>query len=183
VTATPLNASEGSPAVFEVTGAMLGATCTATETVPLGYTADQSNCVGVALDGSCTIINTLAPNTITVIKNFIPDSSATVSVALSCPSGTVSVTPLNASESAPAVFTVTGATPGTTCTATETVPTGYTALQLDCLSVALGGSCTITNTLNLPPPLTIPIQSSWAMLVLMSLLTLMGFVAIRGRPD
>jgi hypothetical protein len=43
------------------------------------------------------------------------------------------------------VFTVTGASPGATCTATETVPAGYTGNQLDCVNVALGGSCTITN--------------------------------------
>jgi hypothetical protein len=27
--------------------------------VPLGYTANQANCIGVALNGSCTIINAL----------------------------------------------------------------------------------------------------------------------------
>ena len=61
MTTTPLNAAEGAPAVFQVTGASAGATCTATETVPVGYTANQANCVGVALNGSCTIINTRIP--------------------------------------------------------------------------------------------------------------------------
>lgn len=69
-------------------------------------------------------------------------------VDLTCTSGTVATTPLNASESLPAVFTVTGADPGATCTATETVPAGYTANQADCVGVALGGSCEITNTVN-----------------------------------
>lgn len=148
VTTSPLNASEASPAVFDVVGASAGATCTATETVPAGYTADQSGCVGVALDGSCTITNTLDNNTIVVNKDFIPNSPATVSMALTCNSGTVTATPLNASEASPAVFTVTGSTPGTTCTATETVPAGYTSNQAGCVGVALGGSCTITNTLD-----------------------------------
>ncbi len=148
VTTTPLNAAEGTPAVFTVTGASPGATCTATETVPAGYTANQTNCVGVALGGSCTITNTLNNNTIVVNKDFSPNSIATVPVALTCTTGTVTTTPLNTSESIPAVFTVTGASPGATCTATETVPAGYTANQANCVNVALGGSCTITNTIN-----------------------------------
>ena len=50
-----------------------------------------------------------APNSITVNKDFIPNNAATVPVALTCNSGTVTTTPLTASEAAPAVFTVTGA--------------------------------------------------------------------------
>lgn len=183
VTTTPLNATEAAPAIFEVTGATLGATCTATESVPLGYTANQTNCVGVALDGACTIVNTLivAPNTITVIKDFIPDSFATVSVTLTCPSGTVTATPLDASEAQPAVFTVTAAAPGTICTATEAVPAGYVATQTDCLSVALGGSCTIINTLNQQASVPIPSGSVWGMFLLVGSLILLGFAAIRER--
>ena len=150
VTATPLNASEGSPAVFTVGGADLGATCTATEPlVPVGYTANQANCVNVPLDGSCTIVNTLDTlTTITVYKDFGPNSPATVPVSLACTLGWVpAVSPLNASEGSPAVFTVNGTTPGATCTATETVPTGYAAVQTNCVDVALNGSCTITNRL------------------------------------
>lgn len=86
------------------------------------------------------------PAEITVNKDFIPDSTDTVQVALSCTSGTVEDTPLDASESAPAVFTVGGADPGATCTATETVPDGFTADETDCANVPLGGSCTIVNT-------------------------------------
>ena len=101
------------------------------------------------LGGTCTITNTLNSNTIAVHKDFIPNSVATVPVSLTCTSGTVTTTPLNAAEgSTAATFTVTGATPGTTCTATETVPAGYTANQTTCLNVPLGGTCTITNTLN-----------------------------------
>ncbi len=124
VTSTPLNAAEGAPAVFLVTGASAGATCTASETVPVGYTANQGNCAGVALGGTCTITNTLNSASITVLKDFIPDSAAPVPVALSCTSGTVTSTPLNAAEGAPAVFLVTGASAGATCTASETVPGG-----------------------------------------------------------
>ena len=148
VTATPLNASESTAAVFTVTGAAPGTTCTATETAPLGYTANQANCVNVPLGDSCTITNALNSNTIVVHKDFIPNSVATVPVSLNCTSGTVAATPLSASESIPAIFTVTGANPGTTCTATETVPLGYAANQANCTNVPLGGSCTITNALN-----------------------------------
>jgi hypothetical protein len=173
--------------VFTVTGATLGATCTATETtVPLGYTVNQGNCAAVALGGTCTIINTQNSNTITVNKSFSPASGATVVVALTCSSGTVTATPLNASTAAPAIFTVTGAIPGAICTATETaVPAGYTANQANCVAVALDGNCTITNAL-IPviPPITtisVPTLSEWAMILLTLLLTLTGFVSMRRR--
>jgi hypothetical protein len=182
VTATPLNASETTPAVFTVGAASPGATCTATETVPSGYTANQAGCVGVALNGSCTITNTLIPPgaaTITVNKDFSDNSAATVPVALTCTSGTVSATPLSAAEGAPAVFTVTGASAGATCTATETVPAGYTADQTGCMGVALNGSCTITNT---PVGATsVPTLSEWAMIMLVALLVMTGFVAMRRQ--
>jgi hypothetical protein len=170
--------------VFTVGGALPGATCTATETVPAGYTANQANCVGVALGGSCTITNTLSPPgaaTITVNKDFIPNSVATVPVALSCTSGTVTTTPLPAAEGAPAVFTVTGALPGATCTATETVPAGYTANQTGCVGVALNGSCTITNTLIPPLAEAIPTLSEWGMIIFMVLVGLMSIYCLRRQ--
>ena len=77
------------------------------------------------------------------------------------------------------MFTVTDASPGTTCTATETVPAGYTADQTDCLSVPLGGSCTITNSLG--SIVAIPALSEWGMILLVGLLALLGFAAIRRR--
>jgi hypothetical protein len=178
VTTTPLNASEGAPAVFTVGGAdLVGTTCTATETVPTGYAADETDCVNVPLGGNCTITNTLDNNAIVVNKDFIPDSAATVPVALTCTSGTVTATPLNASEATPAVFTVNGALAGATCTATETVPIGYTADETDCVNVPLGGNCTITNTL--PAVTPIPTFSGWGMTMLVALLALLGFAAIR----
>ena len=181
VVPTPLtaNASEGSPAVFTLTGAVGGETCTATETVPVGYTADQTLCstVPVSLNGdaTCTITNRLADNAITVYKDFFPNSLATVSVALTCTSGTVTSTPLNATEGSPAVFTVpTGNGP---CTATEIVPLGYTAIQLDCVDVPLGGTCTIFNTRI--PPINVPVLSGRAMIMLAALLALLGLAAVR----
>jgi len=186
VTTTPLNASESLPAVFMVTGADPGATCTATETVPAGYTANQADCVDVSLGGSCTVVNTLIPPlaaTITVKKDFSPDSVATVPVTLSCTSGTVTTPHLEVAEGTPAVFTVMGATPGTTCTATETVPEGYTANQANCASVALNGHCTITNKRKPPPAMvaSIPTMSEWAMFLLAALLTIAGFAAVRRQ--
>ena len=179
VTNSPQNASEGSPAVFSVSGAIAGTTCTATETVPAGYTADQSSCVGVPIGGNCTIINTLNSNTITVNKDFVPNSSAPVSVSLVCTSGTVTTTPLNAAEGAPAVFTVTGATAGATCTATEVVPPGYTANQLACASVALGGSCTLVNTQIAEAG--VPTLSEWMLIMLVGLFAFLGLAMIRRQ--
>jgi len=182
VSATPLNAAEGAPAVFTVTGASAGATCMATETVPSGYTADQTGCVAVALNGSCTIVNTAIPPgaaTITVNKDFSPNSAAIVPVALTCTSGTVTTSPLNAAEGAPAVFTVTGAGPGATCMATETVPPGYAADQTGCASVAPNGACTITNTVI--PPAGIPTLSEWGTILLAALLAITGIAGFAAR--
>jgi hypothetical protein len=179
VEASPLLASEGAPALFSVSGATVGATCTATETVPAGYAADQTDCAAVPLDGGCTLVNTLLGNAITVNKDFLPNSPASVSVDLVCSSGTVDITPLDASESAPAVFTVSGASVGTTCTATETVPAGYTADETSCQSVSLGGSCTILNSLD--AIVVIPALSTWGTTLLVSFLALAGMAALRRR--
>lgn len=179
VVATPLIASEVQPAVFGVGGATSATTCTATETVPNGYTADQSGCIDVPLNGSCTIVNTLAGNTVTVNKDFLPDSLSSVQVDLICDSGTVANTPLAVSETTPGIFVVNGATAGVTCTATETVPVGYTADETDCLSVPLGGSCTITNTQL--AVVVIPTLSTWGLILLAMVLALAGFAVMRRR--
>jgi len=74
-----------------------------------------------------------------------------VSVSLSCSSGTVTNTPQWASEASSAVFNIEGAASGTTCTATESVPSGYTADESDCQNGdPLNGSCTIVNTVDSP---------------------------------
>ena len=67
------------------------------------------------------------------------------------------------------------------CTATETVPAGYTADQTDCVAVALDGSCTITNTLIAGGVVAIPTLSEWGMILLAGLLALFGFVVVRKR--
>lgn len=129
-----------------------------------------------------TFAGCAAPAAITVNKDFSDNNPAPVSVALSCTSGVVSATPLNASEGAPAVYTVSQADlAGATCTATETVPVGYTANQTNCVGVALDGSCTITNTLNQGPAVPVPSRSIGGMLLLMGIMTLLGFVALRAR--
>jgi hypothetical protein len=177
---TPLSASEGSPAVFTVTGANAGATCTATENpVPTGY-GESDNCANVPLNlngnSNCTITNRLNNNAIVVMKDFIPNSAATVQVTLTCDSGAPTTPTLPASEGSPAVFTVTnGVGP---CTATETVPVGYTADQTNCVGVPLGGTCTITNAF-VPPRPSIPALSGRAMIMLTALLALLGLAVIR----
>jgi hypothetical protein len=87
-----------------------------------------------------------------VRKDFSDNNSASVSVTLTCTSGTVTNTPRLATEGAPAVFSISGAATGTTCKATEpTVPSGYTRNQTDCQNGdPLNGSCTIVNTKNTP---------------------------------
>jgi hypothetical protein len=131
---------------------------------------------------TCTFTNKLNSATITVNKDFIPNSNATVPVGLICTSGTVTTPSLNAAEGAPAVFTVTGASSGATCTATETVPAGYTANQANCVNVVLNGSCTITNTLiPLQPFTSIPTLAEWALIMLAMLLLVTGWLQYRRR--
>jgi uncharacterized repeat protein (TIGR01451 family) len=148
--------SHAAPRTYTITGFTAGATCTATETVPTGYT-ESDNCASVAIANggapSCTITNTLNSATFTVNKVYSPTGPATsVPVSVNCSSGTPTPGSGSASPSTPFTTTVTGFnTSGTTCTATETVPAGYTETD-NCASVSItaGGtpSCTITNTLN-----------------------------------
>lgn len=185
VATTPLNASESTPAVFSVTGADLGATCTATEGVPTGYTPNETGCASKLLGSSCTIINSLALQpgdaTITVNKDFSPNSNALVPVTLACTNNMVPVVAtLNAAEGTPAIFVLRNPTQGTTCTATETVPLGYTANQTGCVGVALNGSCTMTNTL-ITAPSTIPTLSEWALIMISAMLGMAGFAASRKK--
>lgn len=182
---SPLDASQAAPAVFTVGSADPGATCTAEETVPKGYTADQSDCIDVALGESCTIVNSLiippGPDTVTVLKDFSDDNTDPVSVSLTCTSGTVSATPLPASEGSPAVFGIADAEPGATCTATEDVPEGYEADQTACAAVAIGGSCTILNSLIGVPPTAVPTLSGISMILLVAVLAFLGLAVLRRR--
>jgi hypothetical protein len=99
---------------------------------------------------SCTFTDRTTAQFI-VNKDFQPNNASDVTITLVCTTGTVANDDNTASESDPANFTVTGFNPGTTCTATETPPPGYTAIQTNCQNVPItaGGtaSCTIINQL------------------------------------
>ncbi len=145
------SASESDPANFTVTGFNAGATCTATEGVPAGYTANQAGCANLPIsDGgtaSCTIVNTPTTDNFTVQKDFVPNNAASVTVSLSCASGTASPASASASESTPASFTVTGFVGDPTCTATESpIPAGYTSSGT-CAALLSVGTCTIVNNI------------------------------------
>ena len=152
--------SEASPATFTVTGFTGDPNCTATESpIPVGY-ASNGPCNGALVSlGTCTITNTLHSATVTVNKDFSDDNVADVTISLVCTSGSVANDDTTASEADPANFTIAGFNTGATCTATESVPAGYTADQSNCLSVAIvhigNASCTITNTLA-PTPTPTP---------------------------
>jgi hypothetical protein len=155
VTANDTTASEADPADFVVTGFNLGTTCNATEAVPAGYTGNQAACAAIAIvpngNHSCTITNTLNIAMLTVYKDFDPDNFVTtVTITVTCTSGTVSPPTAPAAEGSPAVFSVTGFTTPASCTATETAPPGYSGNQAGCAGVAIvpngNHNCTITNT-------------------------------------
>ncbi len=149
-------ASEADPANFTVTGFNTGATCTATESVPVGYAASGSpagTCSAAISTGSCTITNTTSA-TFTVSKDFVPNNPALVTVSLFCVSGSVSPASASASEAAPAVFTVTGFAGNPTCTATESpIPAGYNSTGT-CSAALLATGCTVVNNQILTNPPT-----------------------------
>ena len=154
VTNTDPTATETDDAEFKVDGFTPGDTCDASEgSAPAGYTKDESDCQNLVLgtDTSCKITNTLNSTTITVDKDFSDNNAGTVTVSLTCDSGTVTNTDPTATETDDAEFKVDGFTPGDTCDASEgSAPAGYTKDESDCQNLVLGTdtSCKITNTLN-----------------------------------
>lgn len=156
---TPQSALEGSPAVFKIGGFSPGATCVASERIPpSGYTADESDCQGVAItDGGsrqCTIVDKPNIATLTVridYTNAGPKTPVKINVSLSClPSGgTGAETPMSALPDSPAVFTLTGFVTGATCNASGDKVSGYDPPNAsDCQNVPLAtkGECTIVYT-------------------------------------
>ena len=128
------NRTGGGPSPSTVTGYTVGATCTATETIPTGYSS-AGTCSGAITGapvgtGACTITNTENSATFTVSKAYSDTNTTPVTVTLTCTSGSVNGVLLSNSASAtpggpPASFTVSGYTGNPTCTATETaVPAG-----------------------------------------------------------
>jgi len=154
-------AAPGSPAVFNLGRIGESNHCTATETVPAGYVADQSRCVRVATgrvgENFCRIINTpeSGSSTFTVHKDFSDDNTAEVQVTLTCTDASIDQASMSASEANPAVFNLSDVADGNVCTATETVPEGYTPDESDCVAKAAGpdisGSCQIINTKDSDP--------------------------------
>lgn len=91
----------------------------------------------------------VADPTFDVLKDFIPDSGASVTVSLACDSGSVSPASASSSEGAPATFTVTGASGDPDCTATESpIPAGYQSSGSCAAALLAVGECTITNSLD-----------------------------------
>jgi hypothetical protein len=144
-------ATEAAPASFTVSGLSSNASCTAMESpIPDGYTSTGTCTATLLTVGACTIVNTITTAQFVVNKDFVPDSGASVTVGLSCTSGSVANDDTSASEADPANFTVTGFNTGATCTATETVPGGYAPDQTGCASRTItdgsNTTCTIINT-------------------------------------
>jgi hypothetical protein len=141
-------ASEGSPAVFTISGFGPGATCTATEgEPPTGYTSSERDCLRVAIaeKRSCTITNRLNSTTFSVGREFEDGNRSTIAVDFTCDSGSVVPAQGTAGVDSPAVFTVAGFTTGATCTATTVKsPSGYNLNETACQEVRLDArECTI----------------------------------------
>jgi hypothetical protein len=146
--ASPKPASEGTPAVFTISGFSSGAACTATEgAAPDGYASDERDCRSVAIADrrSCTITNALNSATFSVSREFTDGNRSSVAVRLTCDSGTVDSAVRTARDGLPAVFTVSGFTARATCTATTIkAPSGYNRDETGCLKVPVEtAKCTI----------------------------------------
>ncbi len=158
--ATSGNASATSPLTVIVTGITVPASCTATETAPTGYTMSNTTCAPVTVtvntNAFCTITNTanaLPTGSFTVNKIYSNGVGPAVTVILTCTGGATTSGSLTAGIGSPATFSVSNiATGGTTCTAAESLPTGYSQVSSTCsvaVSLSAGGTaaCPLTNTL------------------------------------
>jgi tetratricopeptide (TPR) repeat protein len=173
--ASPKPASENAPAVFAISDFGAGASCTATvRAPPAGYTTDASDCRNVSVtdsdSASCRVTSTrrtLGSVTFSVTKDFEPASGASVSVSVTCTrGGRPDASSKLAREGAPAVFTISGFRPGSTCTATEgTAPGGYSSSEAGCRDVAIARgrptACTITNTRERPATVTFTVTKDF----------------------
>jgi hypothetical protein len=133
---------------------LTGTTCSASETVPAGYIM-TSTCTNVPISdsvpASCTITNTETTTTLTVNKVYSPaNPHPAVPITVTCTSGIVTTPAGNAAPGSPFSTVVHKFNvAGTTCTALETVPAGYTESD-DCGSVSISNgvpaSCTFINS-------------------------------------
>lgn len=111
----------------------------------------------VSLSGNDIAASTCSAESIAVFlvrKDFVPDSSASVTASLSCAAGSASPGSASISESSPGVFGIVGFTGDPVCTGTETpIPQGYSSSGT-CSAAATTGTCTIVNlaTPAAPPP-------------------------------
>jgi hypothetical protein len=149
ITNNPQNASEASPAVFNILDAAPGAVCQAIENpVPPGYTKDEWDCQqGHPLNEWCVIVNNANTANFLVGISYSDNSDALAKVELQCTNGNVNATHLYASPGNPAVFEVTGFSGDPDCASTEEVPDGYVADQSNCQGVPLlaVGECSMVN--------------------------------------
>ena len=98
--------------------------------------------------------------TFTVVKDFIPDNPAPVTIHLACTGGIVVPADMPATEVAPAIFNLTNVVGAQTCTATEVgTPAAHVKNEAACLNIAVTPgstpSCTITNTANTTATFTV----------------------------
>ncbi|MGA9575685.1 MAG: thrombospondin type 3 repeat-containing protein, partial [Lysobacterales bacterium] len=108
--------------------------------------------VVVGIDGTsgCEIVNTQKAVRIVVKTLFRDGSNASVPVELTCEAGSVTIDDSTASMSDPADFFVQDFPYyGTSCTATQAIPAGYTLESTTCSGVMIspgnGASCKFTN--------------------------------------
>jgi hypothetical protein len=130
VTNNPQPASPAASAIFDVTEVTEGTTCTATEVVPAGYEADESDCQdGDPINGGCVITNTptaVDRATFRVTKDFTDDNPAGVEVLISCNTGLPLDQSLVITEAEHVEFVVTEYDTGVLdCDVFEVVPNGY----------------------------------------------------------
>ncbi len=158
------SAAPGSPFQTTIRGFNTGATCTAYEDVPAGF-SESDNCGSVLMtvngELSCTITNADTVHFL-VYKQFNIPTATSVTIYLTCSSGNIDTVDPIANGADPARFTITEFQAGTTCTAHEVVPQNWISNETDCQNVNIiqRAQCTILDTYtpgapsSSPPPPT-----------------------------
>lgn len=160
---------EGPLYSFSVVDFPADTSCTVTETVPTGYT--ESYAAGCTIDPivsnlgtyPCQITNTQSPVQLVVNKTFTDGNDADVTIDVVCEAGTVTADDPTASGSDPAEFTISDfPAAGTTCTATETLPSGYAQESSTCTDVAVtAGSTPSCEFVNVPMRATFAVAKTF----------------------
>jgi hypothetical protein len=133
---------------------------------PSTYHEVSNDCTGLAIVNqgdnlTCDVHNTINQDMFQVRKVWQPLDGRQVLITVTCsPDAIVTNLDPTAGQFDPADFVIRNYDAGTVCTATETVPAGFTSNQLDCANFhPEDGDCTIINRQGAEFPTFTPVPS------------------------